>query len=225
MKFKSIKALIVVWTAVSLSITGAGIVIFNSILAIQNNEQVKTDSLKQAEKSAQRELQARSLVQAGYVQLQMEKALDTARTLSQTFEGVKELNEDDEVILEVGRDPLRNILYSVLKKNEDFFATYTCWEPNSVENDEEMDMVFAGNEEMGYDDTGRFIPCWRRNSDGSLPERPVALKNYEDKELRSDGLRKGEYYLRTKENKVESIIDPHVFTFKDGTKTWVASLV
>jgi len=225
LKFKSIKALLVVWTAVCLIITGAGIVLFSTISAIQMNNDVKKQALDQAEISAKKELQARSLVQAGKVQVQMEQALDTARTLSQTFEGVKEKNEDDEVILELERDPLRNILFSVLKKNDNFFATYTCWEPNSVENDEEMDMVYAGNSELGYDDTGRFIPCWRRNADGSLPESPVPLKKYDSSELRPDGLREGEFYLRAKGSKNDAIIDPHVFEFANGETAWVASLI
>ena len=91
MKFKSIKVLIVVWTAVSLTITGAGIVLFSTVSAIQTNNNVKKQALDQAERSAQKELQTRSLAQAGKVQVQMEQALDAARTLSQTFEGVKEV--------------------------------------------------------------------------------------------------------------------------------------
>jgi methyl-accepting chemotaxis protein len=87
----------------------------------------------------------------------LDEAMIAARTIAQTFEGMKSAWVED-------RSLFNNTLSQVQRQNPQFLATWTAWEPNALDN---KDATFA--RQAGHDATGRFIPLWRRqNKDVAL---------------------------------------------------------
>ncbi|MEZ4525065.1 MAG: response regulator [Desulfobacterales bacterium] len=83
----------------------------------------------------------------------LESALESARTISSTFEGMKK----------GGRIPDREILNQMLRHmlvaNPDFLGVWTCWEPYALDG---RDDEFINAE--GHDHSGRYMPLWHRFS-------------------------------------------------------------
>jgi len=100
--------------------------------------------------------------------MDIEGAIDTARTLAQMLSGIK-----NDVGLELDREYVIGIPRTVLNENPDFTGIYTCWEPNAFDN---MDDGFI--EDKGHDATGRFVPYLNRINGTIALE---ALMGYEEK--------------------------------------------
>src|SRR5262249_37857225 len=75
----------------------------------------------------------------------LDEAMIAARTIAQTFEGMKSAWVED-------RSLFNNTLSQVQRQNPQFLATWTAWEPNALDN---KDATFA--RQAGHDATGRFI--------------------------------------------------------------------
>jgi len=87
----------------------------------------------------------------GYeVSARLDEAMIAARTIAQTFEGMKAAWVED-------RSLFNNTLSQVQRQNPQFLATWTAWEPGALDN---KDATFA--RQAGHDATGRFIPLWHR---------------------------------------------------------------
>ncbi len=163
---------------------------------------------------------SKALAESAKIRQKFEVALQAARSLSQTFEGSKIRKENGEKLVEIDRDGVNGILKHILRKNKDFAATYTCWEPGAFD---EIDVIFKGMISIGYDDSGRLIPLWSRDHKGDIPKNPEPLTDYENQQLLETGIRKGEYYLRPKDvfsghakDAREFVIDPFKRKGKDA---------
>jgi len=143
---------------------------------------------------------------AGNIKTALEGALDTARTLSQTFSGIK----DEENPVELGRDEVNSILTIVLDRNPLFLGTFTAWETNAFDD---MDSGYINDD--GHDATGRFIPYWTRDETGKIAVEPLLY--YDDEGP-------GDYYQLPKKTKTECIIDPYIAPVQ-GIDTLMTSLV
>ena len=87
---------------------------------------------------------------ASIVQAELNTAMDTARTIAKSFEGMKQQGVPP-------RDMLDGILKQVLVDNPGFLAVWTCWEPNALDG-KDADFIDA----FGHDETGRYLPYWNR---------------------------------------------------------------
>ena len=136
------------------------------------------------------------------IQLIIEEALVTARTLAESFEGMKNSQN-------VNRDAMNSMLKQVLHNNEHFIGVWTCWEPNALDNE---DLKNVNN--PGHDSTGRFIPYWNRNASGEISLAP--LNDYTTKGA-------GDYYLLARNSGEETVLNP--FTYEiDGQKVLMTTL-
>ena len=95
------------------------------------------------------------------VDSEIQKAVANLETIAALMEEMKNSGIPD-------RDTLNSILKAVLRKNPNYLATWTCWEPNALDN---LDYQFINN--IGHDETGRFIPYWNR-LEGSIDVAPLA---------------------------------------------------
>ncbi|MCK4259970.1 MAG: PDC sensor domain-containing protein [Halanaerobiales bacterium] len=111
-----------------------------------------------------------------YVRAEIEIALDSARTLEQTFEGMKTIKNLD-------REIFNNILKNIIKRNPDFIDVWTCWEPDALVG-KDQEFINA----IGHDKTGKFIPKWHRD-DNKINVKPL---------LEYDIPGAGDYYLLCK---------------------------
>ncbi|MGD9369632.1 MAG: cache domain-containing protein, partial [Desulfobacteraceae bacterium] len=120
------------------------------------------------------------------VQGELQVAIDAARTLAQSLEGMKNRGVPP-------RDMMDGILKNLLEQYPNFLAVWTCWEPNALDGKD-----FQFSNAVGHDATGRYIPYWNRLS-GEIDVEP--LEDY-------DVPGKGDYYLETMQSDKEVVFDP-----------------
>ena len=84
------------------------------------------------------------------VQAEIQTAMDAARTIAQSLEGMKGRGVPP-------RDMIDGILKNVLEQYPSFMAVWTAWEPNALD-DKDFEFINA----IGHDKTGRYIPYWNR---------------------------------------------------------------
>lgn len=136
------------------------------------------------------------------VENQVAIGLDAARTLAQSFEGLKAANVTD-------RAQYDAMLKSILSHNPALIGAWTLWEPNALDG---QDAKFANT--PGSDATGRYIPYWNRGTGQIAVE---ALENYE-----TPGA--GNYYLLAKTSGEETVLDPYLYKV-GGKEVLMTSLV
>ncbi len=213
MKFKSLKTKLIVLFGACL-FTIIGVLVIGGIIAAKKTESCVVNSSKEsAVKAAKKQLASDAMSAGLEIEVQLEVALDSARTLSHVLSGVK----DKKINLKADRDRINGILQGVLTKNSEFLGTYTCWEPNEPDG---LDKVYAGS--AGHDNTGRFVPYWFRTPDGQIKLEP--LRDYENTEKDENGIRKGQYYLLPRETQKECVIDPYSYDL-DGKPVLMTSLI
>lgn len=140
---------------------------------------------------------------SGSVKAEVELAMNAARTLARTFEGVK-FSEDNP-----SREMLDRIQEQVLKDNSNFIGVWTCWEPNALDGKDSEYM-----DAPGHDSTGRYVPYWNKGS-GTVAVEP--LLDYEVPGA-------GDYYLLSKNSGKETILDPYKYPI-GGKEVLITSLV
>jgi methyl-accepting chemotaxis protein len=164
-----------------------------TFVAFHNRNLAKTEALDKARESAYR--------YANLVQIELNAAMDTARTVARSFEGMKQQGVPP-------RDMMDGVLKQVLVDNPGFLAVWTCWEPNALDG---KDSDFA--DAFGHDETGRYVPYWNRLN-GEIDVEP--LVDY-------DVPGKGDYYLQALKSVKETVSDP--VPFKVGEETQLKTVL
>ncbi len=153
----------------------------------------RSEAFSKTEEMAQRNAET--------VKSDLQKALETAKTLRGSFEGMKKNKT-------TSRKIFNEILASSLETSPDLAAVWTCWEPNALDDNDD---AYAGAE--GHDKTGRFVPCWTREN-GKAALRP--LQQY-------DTPGAGDYYLLARASGEETVVEPRLAGY--GKDLCVTSLV
>ncbi len=136
-----------------------------------------------------------SFAQGPVVDADIQKAVENLETITALMEELRHNGVPD-------RDTVNSMLKAILRKNPHYLATWTCWEPNALDN---LDYQHINN--VGHDETGRFIPYWNRLN-GQIDVAPLANYNAQGK---------GDYYrVPFKSGKI-TIFDPVEYTVK-GTR-------
>ncbi len=186
MERKSIKVKIAGWAGLAL--------LFLSIVLISYSAtSLRTTALD----SAKGNVLNLAKSQAAKIKTEVEEAFDSARTLAYVLSTVA----DKDLFVALAREDVNAILKKVLQDNPKFMGTYTLWEPDAFDQEDEMHV-----DEEGHDNTGRYIPYWVRDESGNIIVKP--LENYN-----TSGA--GDYYLKPKKSKKECIIDPRNISGKD----------
>ncbi|MDR0327844.1 MAG: methyl-accepting chemotaxis protein [Planctomycetaceae bacterium] len=130
---------------------------------------------------------------ASQVQVQIEVAMDAARTLAQAIEGYKKLTPEEEL----DRYDVLRMLQGVQLRNPDFAAVWVGFEPNGLDGNDDYYSAHPDEAEMtGSDKTGRFMPFldWK--------DRKPAIEPLE-------GIETADGYVIPKETKQEFLTDPY----------------
>ena len=126
---------------------------------------------------------------ATVVQADLQVAMDTARTLAQSLEGMKSRGVPP-------RNVLNGMLKNVLEEYPSFVAVWTCWEPDALDG---KDKEYANA--IGHDQTGRYVPYWNR-LEGMPAVQPLQEYDVEGR---------GDYYQVPFRTGKEVIFDPTTF--------------
>lgn len=139
---------------------------------------------------------------ANQFKAQLERGLNEARTLANSFEGIRSGTDN------AGRVMMDSMLRKVLEDNKELLGVWTCWEPNALDN---KDMLFENAK--GHDATGRYVPYWYRSGD-SISVEP--LQDYS-----KEGA--GDYYQVPKQTGKPRIFDPFFYEV-DGQKILMTTM-
>jgi len=179
-----------------LAINGAIVVVLAVLIFLQS-----WDTSRFARDEAAARAEETAFRYANQVSAELNAAMVAARTLAQTFEGMKAAWVED-------RSLLNSTLSQVQRQNPRFLATWSVWEPGAMDN---KDATFVN--QAGHDSTGRFIPLWRHEKDDVALEPLVGYA--------SPGA--GDYCLVAKTTGKQSIAEPFHTTI-GGRDTMLTSV-
>lgn len=191
----SIQAKITFWSGCCLIFTAAMIISYSAIsLRDRTIQETRAKAMSLAQQSAFE------------VKLELEQALDTARTVATLFQAHKQTDNQ----FELTRDQANAILQNILIENPQFMGVYTGWEPYAFDSKDDLFL-----DAPGHDLTGRFVPYWSRSKAGQLVVQPL---------YRYDMAGDGDYYQIPQKKLNEAIIDPNPYPIGDE-KILITSLV
>ena len=158
----------------------------------ETSQFARTKALNDAEQLAHR--------YAVEIERTFNEGLLAARTVAQTFEGMKAAWVDD-------RSMYNSILKQVVVANTNFSTVWSGWQPDGLDG---KDKTFAGK--AGHDASGRFMPLWYRTAtDANL----VPLTGYTNAET-------GAYYVKPVQLGREQIAEPFARKLGDVTNVVVS---
>jgi len=214
MKFNSLQTRICFTAGICLFISSASLVLYGLFSSTASEKYVAGEVSALIENSTIREVQNLAESRANAIQAKLQNALDAARTLANAFAASKTAQSS----LLLGREQINTMLLSVLKDNPDFNGTYSCWEPDAVDG---QDQAFRNGEGGNNPLTGRFTPYWTRSSDGHIAVQP--LVEYDSQARHPNGVPKGGWYTGPRDTQKESVLDPIPYVVQ-GKNVWLTTL-
>lgn len=217
MKLNSIQSKIAILGGSSLLVTAVVLVGYSIYSAVSTQSLVISRTTTEARNTTLQALTNLGGKYAGEVRSEMELALDSARTMADSFEVAKSTGAEHGN-LEIGRDQVNAILLKVLKRNPSFNGAYSCWEPNAIDG---QDANFRIDRNGNNAQTGRFTPYWTRTADGTVSVAP--LVDYDSTEKLSNGIEKGAWYNTPRTTLHESVVAPLPYIVQ-GKQVWLATM-
>ncbi|MCO7521517.1 MULTISPECIES: methyl-accepting chemotaxis protein [unclassified Pseudomonas] len=220
MKFKSIQFSVAALAgAIVLSIVAA-LVLYAVYAGQRTQALVQQRTQQQFENVIEQRLAALARTQVSEIQRGLEAPLAIARGLATGNAMIGMQGADGQPLMRVDREHLINQLKRTVQANPSVLGAYLGWEPNALDH---ADARYVGSNLVGIDSaTGRFLPWWFRNADGSLGQDKLA--DVDDHTVLATGVRASEYYLCPKESKKACVIDPAPYQVGDK-RVMLASFV
>ena len=217
MKFKSIQFSVAAMAGASILAVVAALVLY-AVHASQRSEELvaqRTQAL--LEQAIEQRLAAMAKAQVLQIQRELETPLQITADLARLNAQLGLQDANGSPLLSISREELSALVRATTEQNPKLLGTYIGWEANAFDASDDL---YAGETGNGYDGSGRFLPWWYRNADGSLGVD--ALGTMESETLLPTGVREGEYYLCAKERKRACVIDPAPYEV-GGKTTMLAS--
>ncbi|MBC3457068.1 methyl-accepting chemotaxis protein [Pseudomonas mosselii] len=211
MKFKSIQFSVAALAgAIVLSIVAA-LVLYAVYSGQRTQTLVQQRTQQQFETVIEQRLSALARTQVSEIQRGLEAPLAIARGLATGNAMLGMQGADGQPLMRVDREHLINQLKRTVEVNPSVLGAYLGWEPNALDH---ADGRYVGSHLVGIDSaSGRFLPWWFRNGDGSLGQDKLA--DVDDRTVLATGVRASEYYLCPKESKKACVIDPAPYKVGD----------
>ncbi|MDM8194392.1 methyl-accepting chemotaxis protein [Pseudomonas koreensis] len=211
MKFKSIQFSVAALAgAIVLSVVAA-LVLYALFSGARTQEMVQQRTQAQFEQVIEQRLTSLAQTQVSQIQRELEAPLLIAGGLARVNALLGTNGADGQPRLSVSREQLISLIKENVEKNPKILGTYIGWEKNALDHN---DAAYIGSAVVGIDPaTGRFLPWWFRNTDGSLGVDKLA--DVDDQKTLSTGVRASEYYLCSKETKKPCVIDPAPYKVGD----------
>ena len=217
MNFRSIQFSVAILAGTSVLAVVAALVIYALFASDRTQALVEQRTSALLEKMLEERLTARIQTEAGSIQRELEMPLQVTADLARVSAMLGETDSSGANLLHLSREELAGLLQQTTKQTEKLLGTYYGWEPNAFDG---ADDLYAGETGNGYDGSGRFLPWWYRNADGSLGIDAISMM--ESEKLLPTGVREGEYYLCAKEKKRPCVTDPAPYEV-GGKMTMLAS--
>jgi methyl-accepting chemotaxis protein len=219
MNFRSIQTTIATLAGACILAIVAALIVY--ALYASDRTQTLTQARTQGllEQLIEQRLSALAQTQVLQIQRELEYPLAITAELANSNRLLGVTGADGSALLSVSREEMLNLARETLVQHPKLLSTYIGWEPNAFDN---SDDIYAGSQQPGMSDAGRFVPWWYRNDDGSLAlDR---LNDLEDEKLLPTGVRAGEYYLCPRDSKQACVTDPAPYEM-GGKTVMLASFV
>ena len=165
MKFKSIQFAIATLAGASLFIAVGIMTLYSLYAAERSQDFIQGQSRQLLETQVERRLTQLAAGESERIRRRLEYPFVVAQQLAQLNQLLDEMQEDGLPSLMMSREEMNRVIRKTLVENEELLGVYVGWEPEAFDD---LDQYFEGVETDGYDGTGRFMPWWFRNADGSL---------------------------------------------------------
>jgi len=202
MNIKSIKFRILALSLICLFVTVASVFVLARYFDQKVNTFVGQQISGLLDAKSKESLQRLASTQAAIVQSQTDAAFLAARTMADAMTVIAADGPAGSPSAS-RRGQLNGILQNALASSPLFNGTYSAWEPNALDGNDE---AFRGKTAQGSDQTGRALPYWTRDAQGKVGIQPLA--EYDSADLHPNGLIKGGWYLGPRETLKESILAP-----------------
>lgn len=163
------------------TVIGTVFVVF-AVITVVNIYQTKNLTIETAQKMAQ----AETSDHAYQIQIQLDYAMDTARTLAANLTTMVEEQKADRTLTDA-------MFQRILKNNEQFMGVWSVWEPNAFDGQDEK---YINTER--HDASGRYVTFWTRDGDSIVP---TPIVDYDT----------SDFYLLPKQKGQEMILEPFVY--------------
>ena len=217
MRIRTIQLKIALLAGVCVVAASSALVGYSIISAEKSKTFVDENVSTLMDDSTKKQLKTLAVAQAALIKSPLNMAFDSARNMARMFE-ISAASQDSAAPVGARRTEFNAILLNVLKDNPRFNGTYSAWEPNALDG---QDQQFRGKHDVGSDATGRFLPYWTRSADGKLAIQP--LVEYDSADLHPNGVMKGGWYIGPKNGGGESILDPLPYIVQ-GKKVYLATM-
>ena len=217
MRFKSIQFSVVFLAGASIIAVVIALVLYALFANTRTQELVQQRTQVLLQDTINQRLQAMADAQVGELQRKFEQPMLLAKSIATLNSRIGQ-SPPDGTVLGTSREELSALLGEYLKDNPDLIDLYIGWEANAFDQDDDL---YAGQQDTGYDASGRFMPWWYRDG-GQLKREALTLEQMESQERQPTGVRTGEYYLCPKETGKPCVIDPASYDF-GGKQVLVAS--
>ncbi|MGO2146790.1 MULTISPECIES: methyl-accepting chemotaxis protein [Halomonas] len=208
MNFKSIRTLIATLVSGCILLVVAALVIYSLMANTRSEALVESQTRELLERNIDARLSAIASAQAEEIKGQLQHALTLATSLAHTNAMLGLPGENGRPLMTMSRQELSMLVRQTVVNNPSLLDAFIGWEPNAFGND----AFYTGREDQGYGPDGRFTPWWYRTDSGSIEVLALG-SDMENHELGADGIRRGEYYLCTKETLRSCIVDPHLYDY------------
>lgn len=208
MNFKSVRTLIATLVGACILLVVAALVIYSVIANARSQALVESQTKELLESNIEARLAAIASAQTEEIKGKLEHALTLATSLANTNAMLGKQDENGRPLMTMSRRELSMLVRQTVIDNSELLDAFIGWEPNAFGND----ALFTGREDQGYGPDGRFMPWWYRTESGDIEVLALG-SDMENQERDADGIRRGEYYLCTKETKRSCVVDPHLYDY------------
>ncbi|MBU1283881.1 MAG: methyl-accepting chemotaxis protein [Gammaproteobacteria bacterium] len=219
MKFRSIQTTIATLAGASILAIVVALILYALYASGRSQELTQARTQDLLEQVIKQRLSALAQTQTLQIQAELEYPLMITAELANTNRLLGLKTEDGSAMLSMSREELNNLAREILVQHPKLLGSYIGWTVNGLDD---SDAIYAGIGNPAVNESGRFIPWWYRNDDGSLAQE--LLTDLENEKPLPTGVRAGEYYLCPRDEKKACVIDPAPYEM-GGKMVMLASFV
>jgi methyl-accepting chemotaxis protein len=219
MKFRSIQTTIATLAGASILAIVVALILYALYASGRSQELTQARTQDLLEQVIKQRLSALAQTQTLQIQAELEYPLMITAELANTNRLLGLKTEDGSAMLSMSREELNNLAREILVQHPKLLGSYIGWTVNGLDD---SDAIYAGIGNPAVNESGRFIPWWYRNDDGSLAQE--LLTDLENEKPLPTGVRAGEYCLCPRDAKKACVIDPAPYEM-GGKMVMLASFV
>ena len=211
MKFRSIQTSIATLAGACLFVA-VGAMTWYALVAFERNHDIVAQHTEQMlEQQVRSRLGAVADAEVLRIRQQLEQPFAVNEQLAMLNRQMADVRDGLPQIM-LSREEMVRYVRQLLEDQPDLMSTYVAWEPEMFDG---LDTYYEGTGLPGHDQSGRFMPYWYRQADGSLEIEP--LPALEDETLLDTGVRAGEYYFCPRDTLRSCVIDPAPYELGEET--------